>query len=49
MGDCFMPTGFGQLKVFAGSAHPLLAREIAEYLGIALGQARLRRFPDTEV
>src|SRR5919107_3215093 len=49
MGDCFMPTGFGQLKVFSGSAHPLLAREIAEYLGISVGQARLRRFPDTEV
>jgi ribose-phosphate pyrophosphokinase len=49
MGDCFMPTGFGQLKVFSGSAHPLLAREIADYLGIAVGQARLRRFPDTEV
>jgi ribose-phosphate pyrophosphokinase len=43
-----MPTGFGQLKVFSGSAHPLLAREIADYLGIAVGQARLRRFPDTE-
>ena len=49
MGDCLMPTGFGQLKVFSGSAHPLLAREIADYLGIAVGQARLRRFPDTEV
>ena len=49
MGDCFMPTGFGQLKVFSGSAHPLLAREIADYLGITVGQARLRRFPDTEV
>jgi ribose-phosphate pyrophosphokinase len=49
MGDCFMPTGFGQLKVFSGSAHPLLAREIADYLGITLGQARLRRFADTEV
>src|SRR3954469_19588769 len=49
MGDCCMPTGFGQLKVFSGSAHPLLAREIADYLGIAVGQARLRRFPDTEV
>src|ERR671912_99416 len=49
MSDCFMPTGFGQLKVFSGSAHPLLAREIADYLGIAVGQARLRRFPDTEV
>jgi ribose-phosphate pyrophosphokinase len=44
-----MPTGFGEMKVFAGSAHPQLAREIAEYLGISLGQARLRRFPDTEV
>jgi ribose-phosphate pyrophosphokinase len=49
MADCFMPTGFGELKVFAGSAHPQLAREIAEYLGISTGQARLRRFPDTEV
>jgi len=44
-----MPTGFGELKVFAGSAHPQLAREIADYLGISVGQARLRRFPDTEV
>jgi ribose-phosphate pyrophosphokinase len=44
-----MPTGFGELKVFAGSAHPQLAREIADYLGISLGQSRLRRFPDTEV
>src|SRR4026209_2354860 len=49
MADCFMPTGFGHLKVFSGSAHPLLAREIADYLGISEGQARLRRFPDTEV
>ena len=44
-----MPTGFGELKIFAGSAHPALAREIADYLGVATGQARLRRFPDTEV
>ena len=44
-----MPTGFGELKIFAGSAHPALAREIADYLGLSLGQARLRRFPDTEV
>jgi ribose-phosphate pyrophosphokinase len=44
-----MPTGFGEMKVFSGSAHPQLAREIADYLGISLGQARLRRFPDTEV
>jgi ribose-phosphate pyrophosphokinase len=37
------------LKVFSGSANPLLSREIAEVLGIPLGQARLRRFPDSEV
>jgi ribose-phosphate pyrophosphokinase len=43
------PTGFGDLKVFSGSAHPQLAREIAEFLGVPLGQARLRRFPDSEV
>src|SRR6187397_168378 len=43
------PTGCGELKVFSGSAHPQLAAEIAEFLGVELGQARLRRFPDTEV
>jgi ribose-phosphate pyrophosphokinase len=49
MGDPFMATGFGELKVFSGSAHPELAREIAGVLGVGLGQARLRRFPDSEV
>jgi ribose-phosphate pyrophosphokinase len=44
-----MATGFGELKVFSGSAHPELAKEIAAFLGVSLGQARLRRFPDTEV
>ena len=44
-----MATGFGELKVFSGSAHPELAREIAAFLGIKVGQARLRRFPDSEV
>jgi ribose-phosphate pyrophosphokinase len=44
-----MATGFGDLKVFSGSAHPQLTKEIADFLGIPLGQARLRRFPDTEV
>jgi ribose-phosphate pyrophosphokinase len=43
------PSGFGELKVFSGSAHPQLAADIAEFLGCELGQARLRRFPDTEV
>jgi ribose-phosphate pyrophosphokinase len=49
IGDHFVPTGFGELKIFSGSAHPELAREIAGYLGVPLGQARLRRFPDSEV
>ena len=48
-GDPFMATGFGELKVFSGSAHPELTREVAGFLGVALGQARLRRFPDSEV
>ena len=39
----------GPLKLFSGSAHPALAREIADYLGIPPGAARLHRFPDTEV
>jgi ribose-phosphate pyrophosphokinase len=44
-----MSTGFGDLKVFSGSAHPQLTKEIADFLGISVGQARLRRFPDSEV
>jgi ribose-phosphate pyrophosphokinase len=48
-GDVFMATGFGELKVFSGSAHPGLTREIAAFLGVLPGQARLRRFPDSEV
>src|ERR687890_2102527 len=48
-GEGLMGTGFGDLKVFSGSAHPQLTREIAEFLGVPLGQARLRRFPDSEV
>src|SRR5256885_14450163 len=49
MGDPFMATGFGELKVFSGSAHQELTREIASFLGVSLGQSRLRRFPDSEV
>src|SRR6187455_141190 len=39
----------GQLKIFSGSAHPALTKEIAEHLGTTLGVARLHRFPDSEV
>jgi ribose-phosphate pyrophosphokinase len=45
----FVATGFGELKVFSGSAHPELTGEIAAFLGVSVGQARLRRFPDSEV
>ena len=38
----------GQLKLFSGTAHPALAAEIGEFLGVSLGHARLQRFPDTE-
>ena len=49
IGDSATPTDFGDLKVFSGSAHPQLAKDICDFLGIPQGQARLRRFPDTEV
>jgi ribose-phosphate pyrophosphokinase len=48
-GEGLLSTGLGDLKVFSGSAHPQLTREIADFLGIPVGQARLRRFPDSEV
>ena len=39
----------GELKIFAGSAHPDLSREIAGVLGMSLGRACLKRFSDGEV
>src|SRR5512146_1947258 len=42
-------TGGQQLKIFSGSAHPALTEEIAEFLQVPVGHARLQRFPDTEV
>src|SRR5215217_5164646 len=49
MGDPFMASGFGELKLFSGRAHPELTSEVADFLGVQPGQARLRSFPDTEV
>jgi ribose-phosphate pyrophosphokinase len=49
MSEPFTGIGFGELKVFSGRAHPELAKEIAAFLGVPVGQARLRRFPDSEV
>ncbi len=37
------------LKVFSGNAHPALAKEICEHLGVPLGEAYVGRFPDGEV
>jgi ribose-phosphate pyrophosphokinase len=44
-----LPIGRGQLKIFSGSAHRALTEEIAEFLNVPVGHARLQRFPDTEV
>jgi ribose-phosphate pyrophosphokinase len=49
IGELVMASGFGELKVFSGSAHPELTRDITAVLGVQVGQARLKRFPDTEV
>ena len=49
IGEPLMATGFGELKIFAGSSHVELTKEIAQFLGVPMGAARLRRFPDTEV
>ena len=38
MGEPSMAIGFGELKVFSGSAHPDLTREIASFLGVEPGQ-----------
>ena len=36
------------IKVFSGTAHPALAREICQGLGIAIGAIEVRRFADGE-
>src|SRR6516165_490751 len=38
-----------QLEIFTGNSNPALAREIAEHLGVKLGQVEVGRFPDGEV
>lgn len=37
------------LRIFSGSAHPELAQEIANILGVALGKSVSRRLPDSEI
>ncbi|MFZ5626759.1 MAG: ribose-phosphate pyrophosphokinase [Bacillota bacterium] len=41
--------GVRQMKIFTGNANPALAAEIAEYLGVNLGQAQVSRFSDGEI
>jgi ribose-phosphate pyrophosphokinase len=38
-----------ELKVFSGNAHPALARGIAEYLGIPLGEAEVFEFSNENI
>ena len=42
-------TLFDSLRVFAGNANPKLARDIATYLGVELGEADVDRFSDGEI
>ena len=38
-----------QMMLFSGNAHPKLAGDIADYLGIPLGQAEVGKFSDGEI
>ena len=38
-----------ELEIFTGNSNPALAREVAEHLGVRLGQVDVSRFPDGEV
>lgn len=38
-----------ELFIFSGSAHPKLAKDIAEQLGITLGNVKMEHFPDGEI
>lgn len=37
------------MKLFTGNANPALAEEIANYLGIPVGNAQVTRFSDGEI
>lgn len=40
---------YGDLKIFSGRAHPELAQEIATYLNVPLGKAKIFNFSDGEI
>ena len=37
------------MKVFTGNSNPVLAKSIAEYLKLPLGEVEISRFPDGEL
>ena len=41
--------GAGTLRLFSGTAHEPLAREVAEYMGLQLGRINIKRFADGEI
>jgi ribose-phosphate pyrophosphokinase len=44
-----MPESYHPLRIFTGSAHPDLAREMAQILQVDLGRATTRHLPDSEI
>ena len=40
---------FGEMKVFSGSSHPVLAAGIAAHMGMQLGKARITRFSNENI
>lgn len=46
--QCGMNTGYGDLMVFSGRAHPELSKGIARELGLRLCDAEVSSFPDGE-
>lgn len=44
-----MPESYHPLRVFTGSAHPDLAREMVQILHVDLGRATTRHLPDSEI
>ncbi len=44
-----MVDSYHPLRIFAGSAHPVLAQSIADILGVGLGKATTTNLPDSEI
>jgi len=40
---------YGQIKLFSGTANPVLAQEISEYLGVPLGGRDIIKFPNDNI